>query len=284
MEEVACELAASATAGMLGKLVEFPFDTIKVRVQTNHNNLFNSTWDCIKYTYTNEGITKGFYKGVSSPVFGAILENAVLFVTYGQTYKFLNTRSKNNLSDLSKIIISGGVAGSFASFVLTPVELVKCKLQVSNLKDANSNQTVLKTIKATLQQNGIKGLWKGQSSTFIRESLGGCVWFSAYELSKKELKSMDKHKEHKQWHSLLSGALAGVMFNFSTFPVDTIKSLVQIDHHITVTQAFNSILAKNGVAGFYKGLGITLIRSAPANAVIFYTYDSITEYLNKKIN
>lgn len=282
MEDVAYELTASASAGILGKLVEFPFDTIKVRLQTNHNNMFKSTFDCIKYTYTNEGITKGFYKGVSSPMFGAILENAVLFVTYGQTYKYLDTKSNSNLSDLSKIIISGGVAGSFVSFVLTPVELVKCKLQVANLTDAKNNHTVMKTISNTIKQNGVKALWKGQSSTFIRESLGGSVWFGTYEVTKKELKKLDKNNENKQWHSLLGGGLAGVMFNFTLFPVDTVKSLVQIDHHITVPQAVKTIIAKNGIAGFYKGLGITLTRAAPANAVIFYTYDMIMAFLKKE--
>ena len=275
MEEIAYELTASATAGMLGKLVEFPFDTIKVRLQTDHTGRFKSTLDCIKYTYNNEGFLKGFYKGVASPIFGAVLENAVLFVTYGQTYKLLN----NSLSDLQKIIISGGVAGSFASFVLTPVELVKCKLQVANLKNSNNNHSVLNTVAKTLKENGLKGLWKGQSSTFLRESLGGCVWFSTYELSKKHLKNNNKNQESKQWHSLVSGALAGVMFNFSIFPVDTVKSLVQIDHKTSVTTAIKTILKQKGIAGFYNGLGITLVRAAPANAVIFYTFDMINNFL-----
>lgn len=281
MEEVFTELTASASAGILGKLVEFPFDTVKVRLQINPNNIFNNTLDCIKYTYKHEGVIKGFYKGVSSPMFGAILENTVLFVTYGQTYKYLE-KKETSLSELTKIIISGGVAGSFASFVLTPVELVKCKLQIANLKAANNNQTVLRTISETLKQNGIQGLWKGQSSTFLRESIGGCVWFSSYELSKKELKSLDRENRNRQWHSLLSGALAGIMFNVSIFPIDTVKSVVQIDHHVTVAQAVGSILARNGVPGFYRGLGITVLRAAPANAVIFYTYDMVSGFLAKK--
>lgn len=273
MEEIIYELTASATAGMLGKLVEFPFDTIKVRLQTDNKGRFKSTMDCIKYTYKNEGFFKGFYKGVGSPMFGAILENAVLFVSYGQTYKLLS----NEFSDLQKIVISGGVAGSFASFVLTPVELVKCKLQVANLKNSANNNTVFNTISKTLKENGVKGLWKGQSSTFLRESLGGCVWFSTYELSKKYLKN--KNNESKQWHSLASGALSGIMFNFSIFPVDTVKSLVQIDHKTTISTAIKTILSQKGIHGFYNGLGITLIRAAPANAVIFYTFDMVNNYL-----
>ncbi|XBW36783.1 hypothetical protein QEN19_002360 [Hanseniaspora menglaensis] len=280
MEEVVYELSASATAGMLGKLVEFPFDTVKVRLQTNPNNIFANTWDCIKYTYNYEGITKGFYKGVSSPMLGAILENAVLFVTYGQTYKYLQSHNKN-MADLNKIIISGGVAGSFASFVLTPVELVKCKLQVSNLTNINNNNTVLKTISETIRNNGVQGLWKGQSSTFLRESIGGCIWFSTYELSKKKFKNIDTENTSRQWHSLASGALAGIMFNFSIFPVDTIKSLVQIDHSLTVSKALRTVFAQNGIAGFYKGLGITLARAAPANAVIFYTFDTVKGFLEQ---
>ena len=75
--------------------------------------------------------------------------------------------------------------------------------------------------------------------------------------------------------------MAGVMFNFSIFPVDTVKSLVQIDHNTTVTTAIKIIAKQKGIVGFYNGLGITLVRAAPANAVIFYTFDLINNSLLK---
>lgn len=113
-------------------------------------------------------------------------------MSYNQCSKFLEKHT--NVSPLGQILISGGVAGSCASLVLTPVELVKCKLQVANLQVASAktkHTKVLPTIKAIITERGLAGLWQGQSGTFIRESFGGVAWFATYEIVKKSLK--DRH-------------------------------------------------------------------------------------------
>ncbi|OMJ08888.1 Mitochondrial ornithine transporter 1 [Smittium culicis] len=48
-------------AGMNGKFIEYPFDTVKVRMQTMDSKVFNGTLDCLKQTWKNEGF-KGFYR------------------------------------------------------------------------------------------------------------------------------------------------------------------------------------------------------------------------------
>ncbi|KAL6940668.1 hypothetical protein ACO0QE_004581 [Hanseniaspora vineae] len=278
MEDIIC----GSAAGALGKLIEYPFDTVKVRLQTSSHDMFPDTLSVIKYTVQKEGLITGFYKGVGSPLVGAMMENAVLFVSYNQTYKMLDQNAPS-LNELSKIVLSGGAAGSCASFVLTPVELVKCKLQVSNIQNPNNTNTILSTIKDVVKSYGLKGLWKGQSSTFYRECIGGCMWFTTYEVLKTHLASTTEDKKPKTWHSLFSGAMAGIAFNASTFPIDTVKSLVQIDHHMTITRAIKETYAKQrGIQGFYRGLGITLVRAAPANAVVFYAYETFSSMFFSK--
>lgn len=274
------DILNGSIAGAVGKFIEYPFDTVKVRLQTQGSKLFPTTWSCIKYTYTNEGILRGFYQGITSPLFGASLENATLFVAYNQTSNYLNKNT--NVSDLNNIIISGAVAGSFASFVLTPVELIKCKLQVANLKNklpgaVQTTTKIIPTLTNVLKSKGVMGLWQGQSSTFIRESFGGVAWFATYELMKAKLKERHPHdKDNKTWELLVSGASAGLAFNASIFPADTVKSIMQTEH-TTIKNAILKIITKYGVTGFYRGLGITLIRAVPANATVFYTYETLSK-------
>ena len=222
---------------------------------------------------------KGFFQGISSPIFGAALENATLFVSYNQTSKFLD-KNIVGISPLNNILISGAVAGSCASFVLTPVELVKCRLQVANLNNAaglNVQSTKISyTIMSILKEKGILGMWQGQSGTFIRESFGGVAWFATYELMKEGLRKRHGEKENKTWELLFSGASAGVAFNGSIFPADTVKSVMQTEH-ISLGNAVMKVFRANGIAGFYRGLGITLIRAIPANATVFYTYETLSK-------
>ncbi|CCC67744.1 hypothetical protein NCAS_0A11860 [Naumovozyma castellii] len=272
------DIVNGSIAGAFGKIIEYPFDTVKVRLQTQGSHIFPTTWSCIKYTYHNEGVWRGFFQGIGSPLFGAALENATLFVSYNQCSNVLEKFT--NVSPLSNILLSGAFAGSCASFVLTPVELIKCKLQVSNLQTAVEGQIkhtkIIPTLMYVLREKGILGLWQGQSSTFIRESLGGVAWFATYEVMKQGLKDRRKDTENKTWELLVSGASAGLAFNASIFPADTVKSMMQTEH-ITLINAVKKVLTTYGITGFYRGLGITLIRAVPANATVFYMYETLSK-------
>lgn len=289
LESAAKDILYGSIAGAIGKVIEYPFDTVKVRLQTQGKDMFPTTLSCIKYTYHHEGVVKGFFQGIGSPLAGAALENATLFVSYNQCSKFLNHYT--HVSELNNILISGAFAGSCASFVLTPVELVKCKLQVSNLQALSMSLNggsmterhtkIIPTIQSVIRNRGFSGLWQGQSSTFIRESLGGVAWFATYELMKKYLLSrheqIDNQKnESKTWELLFSGASAGLAFNASIFPADTVKSLMQTEH-VGLKTAVMTVLKEKGIRGFYRGLGITLIRAIPANAAVFYVYETLSK-------
>lgn len=270
------DIVNGSVAGALGKIIEYPFDTIKVRLQTQSANIFPTTWSCIRYTYKNEGIIKGFFQGIGSPICGSALENAVLFVSYNQCARLLDKHTDS--SPLQQIILSGAFAGSCASLVLTPVELVKCRLQVSNLGSGKPVK-ILPTIKQILKEGGVAGLWQGQSGTFIRESLGGIAWFATYELLKDHFlhRHVDGGKDgvNKTWELLVSGGSAGLAFNASIFPADTLKSMMQTEKRSLMSSAAK-IMRQSGLAGFYRGLGITLVRAVPANAMVFYTFETLS--------
>lgn len=57
-------------AGMVGKVVEYPFDTVKVRLQTQsvETPLFQGPMDCLKATMKEEGF-KGLFKVKKNNVF-----------------------------------------------------------------------------------------------------------------------------------------------------------------------------------------------------------------------
>lgn len=272
------DILFGSIAGAIGKCIEYPFDTVKVRMQTQGYHVFPTTWSCIKYTYENEGIMSGFFQGIGSPLMGASIENACLFLSYNQFFNFLIAYT--TLSKFAAILFAGAFAGSCTSLVLTPVELIKCQLQVSNLRlslsEEDRNTSIIPTIRSILKEKGIWGLWQGQSGTFIRESFGSLIWFGTFEILKNSFMSdTNESSTIKTWQLLISGASAGVAFNGIMFPVDTIKSMMQTDH-FGFLEASRKIKQDHGIAGFYHGVGITIIRSIPSNAAIFYTYEKLS--------
>lgn len=63
---------------------------------------------------------------------GAMLESALLFVTYEQAKLIILKFSKNPTDQLTPVqsFIVGGCSGFGSTLVLTPVELIKVRLQI----------------------------------------------------------------------------------------------------------------------------------------------------------
>ncbi|KAJ1673323.1 mitochondrial ornithine carrier protein, partial [Spiromyces aspiralis] len=297
---------------MNGKVIEYPFDTVKVRLQTTRNEVFSGTFDCLRQTFKEEGF-KGFYRGLSSPLVGAMAENALAFFSYNRIQGIIRLATSTPADaplSIPQLFAAGAFAGSAGSLVLTPIELVKCKLQVENVQSygGSAGQAAAKTIKyagpisvvkSILRTKGIAGLYYGFGPTLARESLGGGFWFGTYEavcrvsLKYKERRLREVGDARTLTKSdlspltlILAGGMAGVAYNTSSYPIDVIKSYIQTAdvRGVQQSQAQSSssksiwvdvarkVYQGGGIRAFYRGLGITLVRAFPANAIMFMTY------------
>ena len=97
---------------------------------------FNGAFDCFRKTLKAEGF-RGLYKGVTSPMAGVAAVNAVVFSSYGSSLRWLGGRmdDENDTDDelqlsIWKHSLAGGVAGLINCVVISPVELLKARMQV----------------------------------------------------------------------------------------------------------------------------------------------------------
>lgn len=313
------EILFGSISGMAGKFVEYPFDTIKVRLQSQPSSgkaHYSSTLDCFKQTIQNDGY-RGLYRGLSMPMVGAMFENAILFVSFSKAsdaVRLWRGLSKDSELDIQGVMTAGALSGAVTSFVLTPIELIKCRLQVQTAYSPSLStptgkiglssgplantpmhrkahtaavpvtvtrpqpQSITSMMREIYQTKGLRGFWRGQFSTLLRESGGSCCWFSIYEGSLRHLRpSGTTKKENTEGQLMLSGALAGVGYNTLFFPFDTIKSRMQTNASSSdFTEVVKEIWRRHGVRGYFKGWGITVARAAPSNALIFWVYESLS--------
>jgi len=199
---------------------------------------------------------------------------------------------------LSALWFSGAFSGAFTSFVLTPIELVKCKMQVPITATAGVKMPkvpkIPSVIRRVYKQDGILGFWHGQMGTFLREVGGGAAWFGVKETTTKLFYLWNERGIYSQkekdamrtetlplWQQATAGASAGVSYNFLFFPADTVKSRMQTSSVGRLVQKRTfwkeaiTLWHQNGLRGFYRGCGITLLRSAPSSALIFIIYDGL---------
>ncbi|GAC98186.1 hypothetical protein PHSY_005775 [Pseudozyma hubeiensis SY62] len=145
LSQASKDIAFGSIAGMVSKVFEHPFDLVKVRLQTqsaDRPRRYAGAFDCFKQTYLQEGV-RGLYRGLSMPVIGATMENACLFFTYNQiqsAIRWVNGEERSGRSaakedaekplSIPQLAIAAAGAGMVTSVVLTPIELIKCKMQV----------------------------------------------------------------------------------------------------------------------------------------------------------
>lgn len=80
-QEALKDVVCGSVAGIVGKYIEYPFDTVKVRLQSQPDHLplrYTGPLDCFKKSLRQDGFI-GIYRGISAPLVGAAVENASLF-------------------------------------------------------------------------------------------------------------------------------------------------------------------------------------------------------------
>ncbi|KAL0257313.1 mitochondrial ornithine carrier protein [Diplodia seriata] len=293
------DIACGSLAGIIGKYIEYPFDTIKVRLQSQPEHLplrYTGPLDCFQKSWAKDGFG-GLYRGISAPLVGAAVENASLFFSYRLCQEALQSTIYPSTQPLpfGALLLCGAASGAFASSLLTPIELVKCKLQVP--VETTSGHFVkmgpLGVMASVYRHQGIAGFWHGQLGTLIRETGGSAAWFGGYEgmglvfRRAREKRTGKKSDAPLPIHQQMAcGATAGVSYNFLFYPADTVKSRMQTEDVSRVVGGRSSfwsvgklIWHQHGLRGLYRGCGITVARSVPSSAFIFTVYESLRAYV-----
>ena len=290
-------LFSSQTAGIIGKVIEYPFDTVKVRLQSQPDYVplrYTGPLDCFKQSFHSEGFA-GLYRGISAPLLGAAIETSSLFFSYRIAQDALQATILPPIQGiplpLSALVACGAASGAFTSLLLTPIELIKCKMQVPLSSSSLRGPGPLNIIASVFRHHGLFGFWHGQLGTLIRETGGSAAWFGSYEgvsaLFRKynapstfPASSSRGQAPLPIWQQMVAGAVAGMNYNFVFFPADTIKSRMQTEEvgiggRRTFWVSGMALWRQQGVRGLYRGCGITVARAAPSSAFIFAIYEGL---------
>lgn len=290
MGDVAKDLASGTIGGVAQLVVGHPFDTIKVKLQSQPAPVpgqppkFSGAMDAVRQTLAAEG-PRGLYKGMGAPLATVAVFNAVLFTVRGQMETLLRSAPGVPLT-VNQQIVAGAGAGVAVSFLACPTELIKCRLQAQSAMGATGSVAVavkyggpMDVAKRVLRsEGGARGLYKGLVPTLAREVPGNAAMFGVYEAIKQFLAGGQDTSGLGRGSLMAAGGLAGAAFWGAVYPTDVVKSVLQVDDYKNPKysgsiDAFRKILASEGAKGLYKGFGPAMARSVPANAACFLAYE-----------
>lgn len=189
---------ANGIAGMIGSLsaqaVFVPIDVVsqKLMVQgySGHAS-YNGGLDVVRKIVKADGI-RGLYRGFGLSIMTYSPSSAVWWASYGSSQRLLwmllNRGSENETVAPSQLKIAsvqaagGVVAGATASFITTPLDTIKTRLQVT--KDQKTPSAV-QVVKELVKNDGWLGFYRGLGPRFISTSAWGTSMILAYEYLKR---------------------------------------------------------------------------------------------------
>ena len=161
---------------------------------------------------------------------------------------------------------------------MTPVERVKCVMQAM---PAGSFPNPLACIAELIRRDGLYGLaCRGLGATVLREIPACTFYFVTFDLTKAALLASGVLPRTPAL--LLSGAFAGAMSWIPVYPVDVVKTQIQIELDAGGSEADGTFMSHTkrlwragGVGAFWDGLGPKLARAVVNHAVTFLVFDAV---------
>ncbi|KAJ2080614.1 hypothetical protein H4R24_002935 [Coemansia sp. RSA 988] len=284
------DFIAGTMGGWAQVVVGHPFDTIKVRMQTQPSPpIYKSSMDCLRATIKGEGAS-GLYKGVTSPLAGIGFCNAVVFAANGFFLRLFQENSSEPLT-IGQKAIAGGLAGGVMAFMNCPVELLKVKLQTqvgtSTAPGYKPYTGVFNCGVRTFKERGIGGLYRGLGITILRDIPSFWAYFGLYEGMKTALvyrrQGVADAAQSNGLEQFMSGGFAGIAAWLTAYPQDVVKSRVQMNYKFKSASAAAKALLQETRGGnwriLFRGFGPTILRAFPANAATFVAYEWTTKAL-----
>lgn len=258
---MALDFAAGCLGGCAGIMVGYPLDTVKVHMQTqdNRNPKYKGTLHCLRTLIKKESVS-GLYRGMTSPMAGVAVVNAIIFGVYGQAQKHMSDKDR-----LSYHFLAGTMAGIAQSPISSLIELAKTRMQLQS----STNKTFsgpMKCLKHIHKKEGFRGVFNGFGITFLREAPSFGTYFLTYEFLTQSKEPISTSR------MLLAGGLAGTASWIVSYPLDVIKSRIQAESNNRYNGAldcYRKSVRSEGYSCLYRGLNSTIIRAFPTNAMTF---------------
>eukprot|EP01102_Stenamoeba_stenopodia_P020699 TRINITY_DN8169_c0_g1_i1.p1 TRINITY_DN8169_c0_g1~~TRINITY_DN8169_c0_g1_i1.p1 ORF type:complete len:373 (+),score=70.88 TRINITY_DN8169_c0_g1_i1:142-1260(+) len=313
------EVVAGSFAGIVGTALGHPLDTIKVRVQTQTkaSPIYKSSVDCFFKIVKHEGVT-GLYKGLASPMLNLTILNSLAFGIYGEAKRLIlkinsSTSSSSEPIKLKPIhyYLAGSLVGATTSFISTPFEMVKVRLQLDNITERRYSGSIACAIDMT-KRYGSRMLFTGFWVNTAREVTFCSVYFGVYELLKHKFSQLSflrsssvvtsnpilphRHAHHTPKETsasplaiLFAGGFAGMAAWFASFPLDVIKSNIQgqsldaIANKSPDRKRFWNVSMERwqnvGLRGFYSGIVVSIVRAFFVSSSRFAAYELAVHFM-----
>ncbi|KAL2234749.1 mitochondrial arginine transporter BAC2-like [Sesamum indicum] len=273
------EFVAGGFGGTAGVIAGYPLDTLRIRQQHSGKG---SAFQILRRLVASEG-PFALYRGMTAPLASVTFQNAIAFQTYAILSRAVDGCAAPDDPPSYKGVALGGIGtGAIQSLLLSPVELVKIRLQLQTRSCDKSNASgshkgPLDVARSIFRSEGWRGIYRGLTVTVLRDAPAHGVYFWTYEYMREQFHpGCRKNGQETFATMLLAGGLAGVASWICCYPLDVIKTRIQAHSHSYsgIVDCFSRSVKEEGYNVLWRGLGTAVGRAFIVNGAIFTAYET----------
>ncbi|GAX83249.1 hypothetical protein CEUSTIGMA_g10675.t1 [Chlamydomonas eustigma] len=283
---------SGAIAGALTATFVCPLDVLKTRLQVQRiserhgGGIAKGLANIVR----QEGL-KGLYRGLG-PTLVALLPNwAVYFTVYDKLkHTFSQGPGGQQLSPTPAIHMAAAASAGIATLLVTnPLWVIKTRMQTQNMSLANRPMH-MRAYKGTFdalaritREEGLRGLYSGLAPSLMGV-LHVAIQFPLYEHCKTSLaEGTDRTPDELSASELvMSSAASKMVASTVTYPHEVVRSYMHVSGSGPMeglSHACRTIWLEDGIKGFYRGCATNLLRTTPAAALTFTSFELIARAL-----
>jgi len=293
-------LIAGAGAGLISSVVTCPLDVVKTRLQArggikvaagSSNAQMEGLVGTLRGIWRLEGI-RGLYRGLAPTIYGYLPTWAIYFTVYDSVKASLLKKRgvPEGQQDAVVHMIAAMSGGATGTILTNPLWVIKTRFMTQALEpDQKRYRHTLDAVRQIYGTEGLRAFYKG-----LVPSLFGvthvAVQFPLYEKFKSLYRRADG-EEIPSYQILLCSSSSKAIASVTTYPHEVVRTRLQIQRHsgkglgVTsktrgVADTIRLIAREEGFRGFYRGLGVNLIRTVPSSALTILTYELLMRNLH----
>ncbi|KAL2523004.1 Mitochondrial substrate carrier family protein [Forsythia ovata] len=185
--------------------------------------------------------------------------------------------------DKTKFYVVGAGIFTGLTVVLYPISVVKTRMQVASHDAVERN--AFSVIKGLLKTDGIPGLYRGFGTVITGAIPARIIFLTALETTKvASFKMVEPFKLSEPTQAAIANGIAGMLGSLCSqavfVPIDVVSQRLMVQGysgHATYNGGMDvarKILKSDGIRGFYRGFGLSVMTYSPSSAVWWAGYGS----------
>lgn len=180
---------------------------------------------------------------------------------------------------MERQLLAGGGAGFTQVAATNPMEIVKLRMQLQNLKPVAEQLTTMQVVRSL----GFAGLYKGIVITWMRDVPYSILFFPGYAVLKDKFADENGHTGIAE--ILAAGAIAGASAAWACTPADCIKTRYQAETkagavpYKSIMDCFNRTVTEEGYSALFKGSVPRMSVTAPLFGIALLAFEMQKRFL-----